>query len=632
MDKKPDEKPVIDRIESPEDIRTLTIPELVILSDEIRERIISVVSQHGGHLAPSLGAVELTVALHYVFDTPRDRIIWDVGHQAYAHKLITGRRNSFETIRQYGGISGFCKRSESEYDVFDAGHASTSISSALGVACARDLAGEDFQVVAVIGDGSMTGGLAFEGLNNAGALGKDMVVVLNDNTMSISKNVGALSTYLTDLIANPIYNRLKDDIWLLTGKMPRVGDRLRTLAQRTEESLKGFLVPGMVFEALGFRYFGPIDGHNYPQLIRTLRQIKDISGPILLHVVTKKGRGYRFAEENASKFHGIGAFEKVNGTLKKQKRVPSYTEVFGNTMVKLAEEDKKIVAITAAMSIGTGLTEFAKLYPDRFFDVGIAEQHAVTFAAGLACQGMKPVVAIYSTFLQRAFDQIVHDVALQCLPVVFAIDRGGLVGEDGPTHHGILDLSMLRQIPNMTIMAPQDENELRHLLKTAVRYQKGPIAVRYPRGSGVGVKMDAALQSVDVGTWEVLRQGDDAAILAVGSMVHPALQAAQNLSKKSIEVTVVNSRFIKPIDEDVIGDVSRRHNHLITVEENVLAGGFGNAVMEYLERNHLREVNLSCMGLPDQFIEHGSRDHLLEDIQLNAEGIYRRVEKELKNR
>jgi len=626
---RPGEQPVIDRIETPEDIRKLTIPELVILSGEIRDRIISVVSQHGGHLAPSLGAVELTIALHYVFDTPRDKIIWDVGHQAYAHKLITGRRNSFETIRQYGGISGFCKRSESEYDVFDAGHASTSISSALGVACARDLAGEDFRVVAVIGDGSMTGGLAFEGLNNAGALGKDLVVVLNDNTMSISKNVGALSTYLTDLITNPLYNRLKDDIWLLTGKMPRVGRGLRALAHRTEESLKSFLVPGMVFEALGFRYFGPIDGHNYTQMIRTLKQIKEIKGPILLHILTKKGRGYRFAEEDASKFHGIGAFEKVNGTVKKRKKAPSYTEVFGDTMVRLAEEDTRIVAITAAMSIGTGLTEFARRYPDRFFDVGIAEQHAVTFAAGLACQGMKPVVAIYSTFLQRAFDQIVHDVALQCLPVVFAIDRGGLVGEDGPTHHGILDLGMLRQIPGMTIMAPKDEDELRHLLQTAIRYQQGPIAVRYPRGSGVGVAQAPELRTIDRGTWEVLREGGHAAILAVGSMVYPALQAAHTLSQKSIEVTVVNSRFIKPLDELMLKDLISRHDHVITIEENVLAGGFGNAVLEFLEQNHLRDVAVCCVGLPDQFIEHGSRDQLLKDVRLNADGICRQVQKEL---
>ncbi len=630
MDEKSKEQPVLDRIDSPEDVRRLTIPELVGLSAEIRDRIVSVVSQHGGHLAPSLGAVELTVALHYVFDTPRDKIIWDVGHQAYAHKLITGRRQSFDTIRQYGGISGFCKRSESEYDVFDAGHASTSISSALGMACARDLAGENFRVVAVIGDGSMTGGLSFEGLNNAGALGKDLIVVLNDNTMSISKNVGALSAYLTDLIANPLYNRLKDDIWLLTGKMPRVGRRLRALVHRTEESLKGFLVPGMVFEALGFRYFGPIDGHNYTQLIRTLKQIKEISGPVLLHVLTKKGRGYRFAEEDAPKFHGIGAFEKINGTVKKSKRAPSYTEVFGSTMVKMAARDKKIIAITAAMSIGTGLTEFARRYPDRFFDVGIAEQHAVTFAAGLACQGMRPVAAIYSTFLQRAFDQIVHDVALQCLPVVFAIDRGGLVGEDGPTHHGVLDLSMLRQIPNMTIAAPKDEDELRHLLYTATRYEQGPIAVRYPRGSGVGVPMTSRLKTIDIGTWEVLRQGRDTAILAVGSMVHPALQASDDLAQNSVDTTVVNCRFVKPLDEALLKDIFGRHKHVLTVEENVLPGGFGDAVMEFLERNGLRDVTVSCMGLPDQFIEHGARDRLLEDVALNADGISRRVQKELK--
>jgi 1-deoxy-D-xylulose-5-phosphate synthase len=624
------EKRILDRINSPEDVRKLTIPELVVLSGEIRDRIISVVSRHGGHLAPSLGAVELTIALHYVFDTPRDKIIWDVGHQAYAHKLITGRRESFDTIRQYGGISGFCKRSESEYDVFGAGHASTSISSALGVACARDLSGEDFQVVAVIGDGSLTGGLAFEGLNNAGALGKDLVVVLNDNTMSISKNVGAMSTYLTDLITNPLYNRLKDDIWLLTGKMSRVGERIRTLAHRMEESVKTFLVPGMVFEALGFRYFGPIDGHNYTQLIRTLKQIKEFPGPVLLHVLTKKGRGYRFAEEDASKFHGIGAFEKINGTVKKRKQVPSYTEVFGKTMVQLAARDRSLIAITAAMSIGTGLTEFARRYPGRFFDVGIAEAHAVTFAAGLACQGMRPVASIYSTFLQRAFDQIVHDVALQCLPVVFAIDRGGLVGEDGPTHHGILDLSMLRQIPNMIVMAPKDEDELRHLLKTAIRYGKGPVALRYPRGSGVGVPRARRLRLVDIGTWEVLRQGAGVTILAVGSMVHPALGAAHLLSQKSVEATVINCRFIKPLDESLLKKIASQQDHLFTVEENVLAGGFGAAVMEFLEREGLRDVSLSCLGLPDRFIEHGSRDRLLSTLGLDDKGICQRVCEELK--
>jgi len=623
---------VIDSIASPEDIRKLSIPELVILSGEIRDRIISVVSQHGGHLAPSLGAVELTIALHYIFDTPRDKIIWDVGHQAYAHKLITGRKKAFDTLRQYGGISGFCKRSESPYDVFNAGHASTSISSALGIACARDLAGEKFRVVAVIGDGSMTGGLAFEGLNNAGALGKDLVVVLNDNTMSISKNVGALSTYLTDLITNPLYNRLKDDIWLLTGKLSRVGRRLRTLAHRMEESVKNFLVPGMVFEALGFRYFGPIDGHNYTQMIRTLKQIKEISGPILLHVVTKKGRGYRFAEEDASKFHGIGAFEKVNGTVKKRKQVPSYTEVFGSTMVRLASRDKNLIAITAAMSIGTGLTEFARRYPGRFFDVGIAEGHAVTFAAGLACQGMRPVVAIYSTFLQRAFDQIVHDVALQGLPVVFAIDRGGLVGEDGPTHHGLLDLSMLRQIPNMIIMAPKDEDELRHLLKTAIRYDQGPVALRYPRGGGEGASLSPRLHLIDIGTWEVLQDGTDVAILAVGSMVYPALRAAQALSQKAIEATVINCRYIKPLDESMLKNLASHHDHLITLEENVLAGGFGAAVMEFYEQEHIREVTVSRMGLPDRFIEQGSRDRLLTTLEMDVAGICRRIQEELKTR
>ncbi|MCK4272043.1 1-deoxy-D-xylulose-5-phosphate synthase [bacterium] len=621
---------ILDGINSPADLRKLSIPELVILSQEIREQIIAVVSEHGGHLAPSLGAVELAIALHYVFDTPRDKIIWDVGHQAYAHKLLTGRRDSFHTLRQYGGISGFCKRSESEYDVFDAGHASTSISSALGIACARDLAGEDFKVVAVIGDGSMTGGLAFEGLNNAGALGRDIIVVLNDNTMSISKNVGALSTYLTDLITNPLYNRLKGDIWQLTGKMARVGKRIRGLAGRMEESIKSFLVPGIFFEAFGFRYFGPIDGHNHTQLIKTLKQIKEFKGPILLHMLTKKGKGYKFAEQDASKFHGIGAFEKINGMVTSSKKVPSYTQVFGETMVQLAARNKKVVVITAAMSIGTGLTTFGERFPDRFFDVGIAEQHAVTFAAGLACQGYRPVVAIYSTFLQRAFDQIVHDVALQKLPVVFAIDRGGIVGEDGPTHHGVLDLSMLREIPNIVIMAPRDENELKHMLKTAVCYDGGPVAIRYPRGSGVGVPLKQRLKLIEIGKWEIVRQGSDAAILAVGSMVHPALKAAQKLSKKVVDVTVINSRYIKPLDDDMLRDVAGRYNHIVTVEENVLAGGFGAAVLEFLTTERLDKVKVTRLGLPDRFIEHGPKGLLLSKLGLDDRGIFSSVLKELK--
>lgn len=620
---------ILESIDSPVDLRRLSIPELVVLSQEIRERIISVVSQHGGHLAPSLGAVELAIALHYVFDTPRDKVIWDVGHQAYAHKLLTGRRDIFHTLRQCGGISGFCKRSESEYDVFDAGHASTSISSALGIASARDLAGDDFKVVAVIGDGSMTGGLAFEGLNNAGALGRDLIVVLNDNTMSISKNVGAISTYMTDLITNPLYNRLKVDIWELTGKMASVGQRIRTLVARLEESAKTFLVPGMVFEALGFRYFGPIDGHNHTQLIKTLKHIKNFKGPILLHVLTKKGKGYKFAEEDASKFHGIGAFEKLNGTVNAHQKAPSYTEIFGKAMVQLAAGDKKVVAITAAMSIGTGLTAFGERFPDRFFDVGIAEQHAVTFAAGLACQGYRPVAAIYSTFLQRAFDQIVHDVALQGLPVVFAIDRGGLVGEDGPTHHGVLDLSMLRQIPNMIVMAPGNEDELRHMLKTAIHYDAGPVALRYPRGTGVGVPLSPRLHLIKIGSWETLRQGSDAAILAVGSMVQPALKAAQLLSKKSVEVSVINCRFIKPLDTNMLRDIARRYSHVLTVEENILNGGFGAAVLEFLETEGLEETRVIRMGLPDRFIEQGSRNVLLSQLELDEQGISSRLLKEL---
>ncbi|UCE20608.1 MAG: 1-deoxy-D-xylulose-5-phosphate synthase [Gemmatimonadota bacterium] len=616
-------------VNSPKDIKRLSIPELVKLAGEIRNVIISVVSKNGGHLAPSLGTVELTLALHYVFNAPQDKIIWDVGHQTYTHKIITGRRKEFETLGQYQGLAKFPKKNESPYDPYGTGHASTSISSALGMVCARDIGGEIYSVIAVVGDGALSGGLAFEGLNNAGELGKNIIVILNDNEMSISKNVGALSKYMTDLISAPLYNRLKSDIWQLTGKLSKVGKRIQTLVHRIDEGLKGIIVPGMLFEELGFRYFGPIDGHNLTQLIRTLKQIRTLSGPIFVHVLTKKGKGYKYAEEDAPRFHGVSPFERMTGTVQTKGTVPTYTEIFGRTLVRLGEEDPRIVGITAAMSEGTGMNRFAKRFPRRFFDVGIAEQHAVTFAAGLAARGYRPVTAIYSTFLQRAYDQVVHDVALQKLPVVFALDRAGIVGEDGPTHHGTFDLSYLRHVPNLIIMAPKDENELQHMMKTALAYEDGPIVLRYPRGRGVGVVLDLSFRTLPIGESEVVEEGRDAVFLAIGSMVAPALEAAQELKKEGYSVGVVNMRFVKPLDRACVDHVCRKTDTVFTLEENVLTGGFGTAVLEYVLEAGYSKVSLKRLGLPDAFIDHGGRSELLHMLKLDPEGIAQAVKQEL---
>lgn len=623
---------LLETINSPQDLKRLTIPQLAQLAKEIREFIISTVCRTGGHLAPSLGVVELTLALHYIFDAPRDKIVWDVGHQAYVHKIITGRRHLFGTLRQMGGISGFPRPAESPYDTFGTGHASTSISAALGMACARDLRGENYSVVAVIGDGAMTGGLAFEGLNNAGALKKDLIVILNDNRMSISRNVGALSHYLTTVITAPIYNKLKNDIWELTGKLPHFGRRIRQTVSRIDQGLKAILVPGLLFERLGFRYFGPIAGHNLSRLIMVLREVKKLKGPILVHVTTVKGKGYKFAEKDASKFHGLSSFDKETGTVHKKLNVPTYTEVFGKTLVEIAEKDPKIIGITAAMPDGTGLKFLAQAFPDRFFDVGIAEQHAVTFAAGLAISGFKPVVAIYSTFLQRAYDQIIHDVALQNLPVVFAMDRAGLVGEDGPTHHGSFDLSYLRNIPNMVIMAPKDEAELRDMLWTAVNYQKGPIAFRYPRGYGIGAPLGKRFKSLEIGKSETLKKGTDVALLAVGAMVNHCLQAGEILEKHGISAEVHNMRFIKPIDEGKLDKIAHKFPIIFTIEDNAIKGGFGSAVAEYYLDNGYTNVQVIRLGLPDEFIEHGEKGLLYQKLGLDAEGIARRVIATLKDK
>ncbi|SDF09772.1 1-deoxy-D-xylulose-5-phosphate synthase [Sporolituus thermophilus] len=611
---------LLDTMEQPGDLKKLSFNELENLANEVRELLIHTVAKTGGHLAPNLGVVELTIAIHRVFDSPRDKIVWDVGHQAYVHKLLTGRRARFETLRQLGGLSGFPKRSESEHDVFGTGHSSTSISAALGMALARDLLGKKYHVVAVIGDGSLTGGQAYEALNHAGHMGSNLTVILNDNEMSIAKNVGAMSQYLARMRTAPTYSRVKHDIEYLLRRIPAIGDSVAKTAERVKDSLKYLLVPGVIFEELGFTYIGPIDGHNIASLVDVLQKSQNVRGPVLIHVLTQKGKGYRPAECNADKFHGVGPFCVETGEIIKNGANPTYTAVFGDALVELAEKDDRIIAITAAMPEGTGLKKFAARFPTRFFDVGIAEQHAVTLAAGMATQGLRPVVAIYSTFLQRAYDQIVHDVCLQNLPVVFALDRAGIVGEDGPTHHGAFDLSFLRHIPNMVIMAPKDENELRHMLYTAHELNC-PVAIRYPRGSGTGVTLDKAFSRLEVGKAEIIRQGGRLAFLALGAMVGPCLEAAAILEKHGIKASVINARFAKPFDAALIRALARDTGMLVTVEDNVLAGGFGSAVLEYINSQNLQWVKLLRLGLPDAFVEHGTRQELLARHGLDGAGI-----------
>ena len=610
----------LEGIRGPEDLKGLSLANLCDLAQEIREKIISVVSRTGGHLAPSLGVVELTLARHYCFDSPKDKIVWDVGHQAYAHKILTGRKEGFENLRMKGGVSGFPRIDESPHDAFGTGHASTSISAALGLACARDVTGKAYHVVAVIGDGALTGGISFEGLNQAGHLKKDLIVILNENKMSISRNVGALSQYLTRLISAPVYRRFEADVYELLGKIPTVGGKARSIGGRIKESLKNLVVPGILFEELGFRYYGPVDGHDIEQLVHVLDHIKNFKGPQLVHVITKKGKGYAHAERDASKFHGIGSFDKKTGILEKRSDSPSYTQIFGRTITELAAGRKDLVAVTAAMPDGTGLTTFKTKFPERFYDVGIAEQHAVTFSAGLARAGVKPVVAVYSTFLQRAYDQIIHDVALQNLNVCFAVDRGGLVGEDGPTHHGILDLSYLRGIPNIVVMAPKDENELRHMLATMIDYDGGPIAVRYQRDYGLGVQLDRDPAPLEIGKAEVLERGGDVALIGIGSMVHPCLEAASALREQDIECWVVNARFVKPLDADVIANIASEVNLVVTVEENSVCGGFGSGVAELLSSKGIT-TPVSMIGLPDRFVGHDTRAALLVEVGLSAVSI-----------
>ena len=619
------ENNLLDKINSPADVKKLSDEQLKQLAAEIRQLLIKVISHTGGHLAPNLGVVELTLALHKVFNTPQDKLVFDVGHQAYIHKIITGRREQFPTLRQYGGLSGFPKRSESEHDAFGTGHSSTSISAALGMAVARDLQGEDYNVVAIIGDGSMTGGMAFEALNNAGTLHKKMVVVLNDNEMSISKNVGAMSDYLYHLRTGETYNKIKNDIegWL---KNMEFGTDVLKAIRRLKGSVKYLMVPTSIFEELGFTYLGPVDGHDIHGLIEVLQAAKKIDGPVMVHVLTKKGKGYKPAEESPNKFHGTGPFEIATGKKITNPAAPiSYTEVFGKTITELADSDKKIVGLTAAMPDGTGLNIFAQAHPDRFFDVGIAEQHAVTAAAGMAAVGMKPVTAIYSTFMQRAYDSILHDICMQKLHVTMCLDRAGLVGDDGYTHHGVFDYAYLRSIPNMTIMAPKDENELRHMLKTALSFN-GPISVRYPRGSGVGVGITEPMQELPIGKAEVLREGKELCFWAIGSMVQSAVQAADKLKEQGIDAGVVNMRFAKPLDKDLLIEHAKRYGKIVTLEEGVLAGGVGSEVLEILDdAGLLQQCAVLRLGIPDEFVTHGDKKLLFRDLGLDTDAIVQKA-------
>jgi 1-deoxy-D-xylulose-5-phosphate synthase len=620
---------LLSKIKSPADIKKFSIEELIELSNEIRMHTIKVISEIGGHLAPTLGVVELTVAIHKVFDTPDDKIVWDVGHQGYAHKLLTGRFDSFSSIRKLGGLSGFLKRSESEYDAFGAGHASTSISAATGIAEARKRTGKNYRVVSIIGDGSMTGGLAFEALNNAGHLRTPMLVILNDNEMSISPNVGALNTYLTKIVTNPLYNKIRDEIWKISGKIPFGKSTARTFLHRIEDSLKSLLVPGMLFEDLGFRYIGPIDGHNLNDLVPTLERLKDLKSPVLLHIKTKKGKGMVSVnsengeyQDDAVKFHAVKPNQKDNTKSIKLDpfQVPIFQDVFGSLVCEIARNREDTVCITAAMREGTGLVPYAKEFSKRYYDVGIAEGHAVTFAAGLSTEGVRPIVAIYSTFLQRAFDHIIHDVTIQHLPVVFCLDRSGIAGEDGPTHHGALDIAYLKCIQDMIVAAPMNGNELRHLLYTGLDYNNGPFAIRYPKASSVNFDKNGQAELLPIGSWEVLRRGSKVLILAVGPQVYDALDAAEILIHDGIECEVVNCRFIKPMDNAYLKSIIGRFDQVITIEEGVRSGGFGEGVAAWLLINGYKN-KINIISLPDKFVEHGSRNELLDQCSINKQGI-----------
>ncbi len=615
---------VLEKIFSPDDLKKLTISELKKLSSEIRELIINTVAANGGHLASSLGVVELSIAVHRVFNSPIDKIIWDVGHQAYAHKILTGRKDVFSSLRTFQGISGFPRREESPHDAFSVGHASTSISAALGMAIARDVAKESYKVIAIIGDGSISGGLAFEALNHAGYLSKDMLVILNSNEMSISPTVGALSKHMNKILTAPIYNRFRKDVQELLTKVPRIGNTVADLAQRVEEGVKNVLVHGVFFEDLGLRYIGPVDGHDLPLLIETLKRVQSLTGPILLHVITKKGHGYKPAEQYPNMFHGLGQFDVATGQVKKAKNGQgvTFSEAFGKTMIELASSNPKVFAITAAMEDGTGLSEFKEMFPKRLFDVGIAEEHAVTLAGGMAANGLSPVVAVYSTFLQRAYDQVLHDVCMPNLPVVFCLDRAGLVGEDGATHHGVFDIAYLRHMPNMTICAPKDSLELKEMLDLGIN-SNAPFAIRYPRGKVMEPSSSNNSPGVEIGRAEVIKEGNDACIIACGSMTWIALKAAEVLEKE-FSLGVINARFVKPLDTETILAAAKKAGRIITLEEHVLAGGFGSAVCELLI-HHQINARITTLGLPDMFIEHGETSLLLKKYKLDVEGVVERI-------
>ncbi len=611
-------------IHSPMDLKRIAPDQFPRLCQEIREQILSVVSQVGGHLASNLGVVELTVALQYMLNTPQDKIVWDTSNQAYTHKLLTGRREQFHTLRQYGGLSGFCKREESIYDTFNAGHAGTGVSAAFGMVEAREQLNQTHKVVCVVGDGALTSGMTLEAMHHAGGLGKDFLVILNDNQMSISKNVGSISAYLNRTFTGEFYTRMREETVQFLQAIPQIGQPMQKMAKRAEELARGLILPGLLFEELGFRYVGPIDGHNFEHLLPTVENVLKLKGPVLLHVITKKGLGYEPAMRNPVWFHACPAFVRESGQPAKKAARPSYTAIAVDSLVKLARHDQRIVAITAAMCEGTGLNVFEKEFPDRLYDVGIAEQHAVTFAAGLAAQGMRPVVALYSTFLQRAYDQAVHDVATQNLPVTFCIDRGGLVAEDGTTHHGAFDMAFLRHVPNMVVMAPKDENELQHMMKTCLQYE-GPASVRYPRGVSLGVKMDAEPKALPVGQGEVLKEGADVALIAIGVTVWEAFKAAERLEQEGLSTAVVNGRFVKPLDVGLIEDVAKKVRYVVTVEEGARMGGFGSAVLEALSDLGLTHLRTKVLGLPDWYIEQGPQDLLRERYGLTADGIYESV-------
>jgi 1-deoxy-D-xylulose-5-phosphate synthase len=620
---------ILAALAGPEDLKRFSLAQMRELAEEIRTVIIQTVARNGGHLAPNLGVVELTLALHYVFDSPRDKIIWDVGHQCYAHKLLTGRAGVFSTLRTYGGLSGFPKGEESPHDAFNTGHSGTSISAALGIAIAKDLKREAAKVVAVIGDGSLTSGEAFEGLNQAGHLNKDLIVVLNDNEMSISNNVGALSSFLSKRLTGKGFVQFKREMESFFKSLPGIGEPILQWAKKSEDSFTGFFTPGMLFSALHFDYVGPVRGHRLETLIETFENIRHLGAPVLVHVLTTKGKGFPPAEKDPIRFHGIGPFEIASGeSVGTKSGAPvTYTQVFGETATALAEKDLRVVAITAAMTEGTGLDVFARRFPRRFFDVGIAEQHAVTFAAGLASEGLRPIVAIYSTFMQRAYDQILHDVCLPDLPVVLALDRSGIVGEDGPTHQGLFDLSYLRSLPNLTLMAPKDERELRNLLASALTYNT-PAAIRYPRGEGLGIPLEGEPELIPRGQWEWLEPGEQTVVLAVGNMVTPAVQAARLLKAEGISVAVINARFIKPLDQALLQELAGRYPLLFTVEENVLLGGFGSAVLEALQRLGKTGNRIRSLGIPDRFITHGSPRELRRLYGLDTEGIIQAIREE----